>query len=448
MGRSAFPASWAITLGLVAACSSSSGGTSNREDGGSSSGARAGSSSGDGSSSGESIDGAEMTTAPVDGALDSETVMAPTDGGRPVEAASTDSACARSSSATAYDAIGTGTAASPYVLCTAAQVMSLATTPAAWKNAYRLGADVDMGSNGPASSAPFPTIGNDEHPFHGTFNGGGHVISNVRVSLPGASHVGFFGYLSGSATEVRSLTLAGGNVTGYASVGILAGGADRGARILGCATSGTVTGDDRVGGLLGSGSYGPVISSSRSDATVTATNVYSYAGGLAGLLSTGLFVYDSVAAGAVNGASSTGGLVGSTDSGAIYDSYSTAAVDSTDTMADGIGGFVGSVHGTIFQSCFATGDVTAAAGTTVGQFAGDAPYGTYTDDFVSSGASCTSGMASCGADPSARSAPVTQLQSRSMLPLSGWDFTRTWSLAGGSFPSLASKLFDETAWEG
>jgi hypothetical protein len=373
-------------------------------------------------------------------------VTAPTDGGPSIEASSPDASCAGASGPTTYNAIGMGTHASPYVLCNAAQLMSLAATQSAWKSSYRLGADIDLGSNGPTSSSPYTMIGVTKHPFTGTFDGGGHVISNVHVAMMNASDVGLFGYIAGTATEIRSLNVTGGDVLAYQNVGILVGRADNGARILGCASRGNAKADDRVGGLVGSATYGPTISSSWSSATVTATGSIALAGGLVGLMSNGLFIFNSFAAGAVNGANSTGGLVGGTDSGAVYNSFSSAAVASTSSSADGVGGFVGSVHGTIFQNCFATGSVMGAAAKTVNAFAGDAPYGTYTNNFVSSGSTCQTGSGACPTDPDAKAVALAQLQDKTQAPMSTWDFKSTWVAASGGYPTLGSTLFDATSW--
>jgi hypothetical protein len=394
------------------------------------------------------------STGPVT-SPDGSTSVVGTDGGEPavadaqvpLEATAPATACANNAGkASTYDAIGSGTAADPYVLCNPAQVVALSGAPTGWKFAFSLGADVDLGANGPTSAAPFQMIGTTDQPFTGTFDGGGHIVSNVQVSLPNAADVGFFGNVLGVAAEVRNLNITGASISGQQNVGILAGSLVRGARILGCSSQGTVQGTIRVGGVVGYGVYGPLISSSWSSATVTSTT--SFAGGLAGLLELGIFVFNSHSAGAVNGADHVGGLLGGTDSGGVYNSYSAAKVASTDATGGAVGGLVGSIGGTIYQDCFSTGDVTAnGSSTTVGRLFGDPEYGTFTDDFDLSTSMCQvhSGQ-SCPADP--KDETLAQLQDKTRVPLSAWDFTNIWTAGSGAAPTLHSTLFDARSWGG
>jgi hypothetical protein len=401
--------------------------------------AASGKSGGDAGVHGATGDGGSGT---VDaGQLDSSSGGGGSDeGGGGLEAAPPDVACTGASPASTYDALGSGTAASPYLLCNLPQLISLAAAPAAWKYAYRLGADLDL-----TGSASFTGIGNTQHPFNGTFQGGGHIVSNLSLASPTASDVGFFGVVLGGATVVSGVHLVGASVIGATNVGLLVGRCDDGARVLGSSSQGAVKGTVSVGGLVGSGTNGPVISSSWSSATVTSTGS---AGGLVGGLSQGAFIFNSYATGPVTGESSTGGLVGSIDSGGVYDSYATGDVTSTAASVDGVGGFVGAVHGTIYQNCLSIGDVTASTSTsTVGRFAGDAPYGTFTNDHDLSTSACQvrSGTA-CVDDGMGE--PLSQLQDPAGSTLSKWDLAHTWVTASGALPTLDSALFDPSAWDG
>lgn len=361
-----------------------------------------------------------------------------------IEGGSPDVACtAGGAQPTTYDAAGIGTLASPYILCNAAQLAQLSVTPSAWSAAFRLGSNIDLAGNGPGSSAPFTMIGTEKAPFAGTFDGNGHVVSNLKLSMPSATDVGFFGLILGGAAEVRDFNLVGANVAGGESVGILAGRCERGARVLGSSTQGTVTGNNYVGGLIGTGYYGAVVSSSWSSATVTGKDTSA---GLVGLDQQGLFIFNSYATGTVSANTNAGGLVGSTDSGGVYRSYSTATVTSTSAAGEGIGGLVGSAHGTIFEDCFAAGTVSAMVSGSVGRFGGDTPYGTFTNDFDLATSTCQAGASACAAD--SKSVPLAQLQDPTKLPLSGWDLAHTWKQSSGGFPSLSSALFSEETWNG
>jgi hypothetical protein len=394
---------------------------------------------------------ATMTPSP-DGST--PTGMTGTDGGPativdaqvPLEATAPTMACANDAGkASTYNAIGSGTAADPYVLCNPAQVVALSGTPAAWKFAFSLGADVDLAANGPSSASPFKTIGTTMQPFTGTFDGGGHIVSNAQVSTPNVDDVGFFGVVQGAAAEVRSLNITGASMSGQNDVGLLTGSLNRGARILGCSSQGTAQSLTRAGGLVGNGLNAPIISSSWSSATVTVSMFF--AGGLVGLISQGAFIYNSYAAGAVNGLHNIGGLLGGADSGAVYSSYSTATVTSTDAVGGAVGGLAGNVNGTIYQNCFATGDVVGnGSSTTVGRLFGDPEYGTFTNNFDLSTSKCqVSSGKSCPAD--AQGETLAQLQDKTRLPLSAWDFTTTWTGSGAN-PTLHSTLFDARSWDG
>ena len=66
---------------------------------------------------------------------------------------------------------------------------------------YRLTADLDLGGK------LWSPIGVDENtPFSGCFDGGGHTIRNFRIKAGNAVHSGFFGYISGQG-EVRNLRI-------------------------------------------------------------------------------------------------------------------------------------------------------------------------------------------------------------------------------------------------
>jgi hypothetical protein len=420
-------------LGLLGAgaCSSSGGANASKDGGG-----------GGGGSSGGS--GSDATTPEQDGSGSFRS-----DASLDIEASAPSSQCTMASSPTAYSAIGSGTAADPYILCNAAQLVALSGASTAWKLAFRLGADIDLSMNGPGSGSPFTMIGTAKVPFSGTFDGAGHVVSNLSLSSPSATDVGFFGLIQGGAAEVRSLNLVGANVVGSANVGILVGNSERGARILGCTTQGSVQGDNSVGGILGYGNLGPLVSSCASSASVKATGNNSWAGGIGGQLSQGVFIFNSYAIGDVTGNNNTGGLVGSIDSGGVFNSYATGTVTSTGATADGVGGFVGGVHGTIYQNCIATGDVVANTSVTmgVGRFAGEAPYGTFTHDSDLSTSKCQISPGQ-GCVDDKMGTTLADLQDATKLPLSAWDLKNTWASQSGQFPALHSALFDATAWDG
>lgn len=118
-------------------------------------------------------------------------------------------------------------------------------------------------------------IGNADIYFHGTFDGGGHVIRNLTINLPDSDYVGLFAKLGG---EVKRLGLENVSVTGKSFVGGLAGTCNN--RITQCFSSGFVIGYKYIGGLVGVLTNGRSISDSYSTANVNAE--IGYVGGFIG----------------------------------------------------------------------------------------------------------------------------------------------------------------------
>ncbi len=238
--------------------------------------------------------------------------------------------------------------------------------------------------------------------FTGTFDGQGHVVTDLFLDRPDADQVGLFGRI-GEDGMIHHLGLEAASVTGAASptgstnVGGLVGrneGAVSHCRVAAVVTgtaasahdivyvgglagynggtvsesyaTGAVTGDRYVGGLAGYN--GGTVSESYATGAVEGTGYSFWLGGLVGDNSG--TVSQSYATGAVTGESSVGGLVGANSYGTVSDCYATGAVTGS---GDYVGGLVGSNHyGTVSQ-CYATGAVTGER--TVGGLVGNS-YGT------------------------------------------------------------------------
>ncbi len=155
--------------------------------------------------------------------------------------------------------------------------------------------------------------------------------------LVGRSH----GTISDSSSTVDIIAPAGTAVGGL--VGTLSGWVDEGA------SSGRVEGNADVGGLVGAVEENGTIENSQSSSDVDGANHNT--GGLVGILEGE--VSDSESSGSVNGAISTGGLVGLVASeGSILRSWSSSDVNGTNF----VGGLAGDVNGDIVQT-YATGEV-------------------------------------------------------------------------------------------
>ena len=233
---------------------------------------------------------------------------------------------------------------------------------------YELVADLDLDSNGNGAAdagdeywnngSGWVPIGEVQTPFSGTFNGGGHTVSNLFISRPTESAVGLFGSAAGS---IEAVGLVEVDVHGDADVGGLVG-----------ATSGQVRDSFATGQVAGSHAVG-------------------------GLVGRGGVVERSYAAVKVEGESAVGGLVGEGSFFArILSSYASGTV-----IITGGGSTAGSLHGTnsgVSRFSYATGQVIGTAGggltgasyygvrdsywdlTTAGQEGSDEPGGRTTAD--------------------------------------------------------------------
>ena len=108
---------------------------------------------------------------------------------------------------------GAGTASSPYQLKTPNDLDMLSQSVADGESYagkyFSVTGDIDMGT----SARSYCPIGNEGSSFEGTFDGGNHTISNLKIAGDGFYDQGLFGYVGANAT-VKNIKLAGVNITG------------------------------------------------------------------------------------------------------------------------------------------------------------------------------------------------------------------------------------------
>ena len=102
---------------------------------------------------------------------------------------------------------GTGTSGDPFLISTPGQLQRLRDTSADWNDTVKLASDIDMSSGG--SDCVWATTIGDANPssWTGTFDGGGHVVSGLDISVT-SGFAGFIGYL-GSGGAIRDLGFTG-----------------------------------------------------------------------------------------------------------------------------------------------------------------------------------------------------------------------------------------------
>ncbi len=195
-------------------------------------------------------------------------------------------------------------------------------------------------------------------PFLGTFDGGNHSISNMKIDRNSDASgtdesLGLFGYATAFPSRgatLKNISVLNVSVTGYTKLGGLVGNLHFGT-IINCHTSGEVIGNTHLGGLAGDAFNSEIISSS-SSANLNGSGPYSSsAGGLVGAIATGKISY-SFATGNVVGVENVGGLAGdASQNAAIKNCYARGSVSGTNY----VGGLIGWGRGGTTENSYATG---------------------------------------------------------------------------------------------
>jgi hypothetical protein len=253
---------------------------------------------------------------------------------------------------------GDGSAGTPYLICTAAQLDEVRNHLA---DSFKLMQDVDLAG----LAETFLPIGSSGSPFTGTFDGNGfRVLNFIYTTDSGSDFIGLFSAVTGT---IRNLGVMDADVEGRERVGALVGYTDSGAVIENSYATGQVVGGMNTGGGTG-GLVGALTSATVSDcyADVDVSASGNWVGGLVGESKDGS-VTDSFALGATAGEVNVGGLIGYSWSTAdIQDSYAFGEV-SGDQQVGGLAGEI-SGSGTIERD-FAEGSVSST-GSGAGGFAG------------------------------------------------------------------------------
>lgn len=116
-----------------------------------------------------------------------------------------------------------------------------------------LAADITLPTvaEGESNWTPIGTYDHYYNRYTGTFDGGGHTITELTINQSGTDHVGLFGCIGGRGT-VKNLTLENVNIIGHDNVGGVVGSTDYdSSTVTDCTVSGTVSGNSNVGGVVG-----------------------------------------------------------------------------------------------------------------------------------------------------------------------------------------------------
>ena len=265
-----------------------------------------------------------------------------------------------------------------------------------------LTADIQLNSVGSTSNKWIP-IGTNTNPYCGMFDGNGHTVSGVCVTVD-YNGAGFFGcvaypentdeivdvspeYIVGTREyNIKNLKIVDASVSGKQNVGGIVGYASN-AGLLNCSFSGTVTGTEnsvggiagwvcassvvseccstgvvtghqRTGGVVGYASGNAVITKCYSNAPVTG---YTNVGGIVGTLSSASAV-GAFFLGSVTAKNRAGGLAGYSAFGTLKSAYAVSEITSTDAAAADLGGAVGVIYGGTYASVFYDFEISGVDG--------------------------------------------------------------------------------------
>ena len=233
---------------------------------------------------------------------------------------------------------GEGTAANPYKIQNVDDLKLLAenvNNGEAYANTYfKLTANIDL--NNEPNWTP---IGTEDTLFQGTFDGGGHQITNLKIGK--REYGGLFGNVWGATIQNCNVT---GEVNGYNYSGGIVGYANNNTHILNCSFQGNVEGDgEERGGIVGSTSIGCDVSGCFVTGTVTGGNcVGGIAGNGVGTIKNCYALADVTAAG-----DSAGGIAGYAYNLSIENCYYSGKGSSNGNA----GGIAGIARNSEIQNC-------------------------------------------------------------------------------------------------
>jgi len=217
---------------------------------------------------------------------------------------------------------GDGRLSNPYVVTTVWELQNVTNDLSAH---YILGNDIDAtitySWNGGEGFVPIA------QGFHGSFNGDGHVITNLTINLPSTTYVGLFAHAQNGAL-IHSVGLEGVNFVGNIFVGGIVGLLTTGSKIYSSYSTGEILANTQLGGGLVGRAYNGYIDDCYSQCNVSG----AYIGGLVGELSSSAYINKSYSTGSVSGTGLVGGLVGSISTSVVNASfYDTTTSGQSDT---------------------------------------------------------------------------------------------------------------------
>ncbi|MHC4621267.1 MAG: GLUG motif-containing protein, partial [Planctomycetota bacterium] len=307
---------------------------------------------------------------------------------------------------------GNGTAANPYQIATAEQLLSIGWNLELLDKRFVLTSDIDL-SGYICRVAPIAPFG---LPFTGTFDGRGHEVESARIHGKSSDmFLGLFG-TAGHRSLIQDVIVKNASVSGGFLVGGLAGECT--GDVTDCHVSGSVSGIGPVGGVLGMFISADAVNLGSRGSVSGSYDV----GGLVGY-NMASNIWKCCSESSVAGRYAVGGLVGNY-TGSLQDSYARGDVTGSDD-SERVGGLVGFCERhdlSKVTNCYAAGTVDGNdhVGGLVGHTWPDVVYancfwdGDVNPDLNSIGNSD---------DASVIKSTTAQMQTESTFTSAGWDFT-------------------------
>jgi hypothetical protein len=252
---------------------------------------------------------------------------------------------------------GGGTTDSPLEITTAAQLAEIATLVNARPNGLELflfnnaSAHVTVELKNDIDLSAYTTeegwvpIGGKDNRFNGTFDGGGHKVTNLTIQRINTDYQGFFGCIGSSGT-IKNLGVVDASITGAQYIGGVVGKV-HGGTVKNCYSSGRISMDyfssSCVGGVAGSVEGDGMIENCYSTATVGGTRIV---GGVVGFLDASGTVQNCYSIGSIgigdirNSRQHSGGIVGYSHNGVVKNCAALNSLVFSDSTVGRVVGYI------------------------------------------------------------------------------------------------------------
>ncbi len=237
--------------------------------------------------------------------------------------------------------------------------------------------------NGGKGFKSIGSIGEEENPFTGKFDGLDYNIFGLTINRDEEENVGLFGYTDGAT--INNVTLVAGNITGGDNVGSVVGYA-KNTNISNVTNSVEVSGNSNVGGVVGKFESEDGSNELKNIVNIGVTKGYASVGGIAGNMNGGKLTGQSYNLGAVTGidkkgvnsqlddySHDIGGLVGSAANAQLGDGKTQIFNQLNITGGYNVGGIAGRINdekgkaASSIKNAVNNGDVLAV-GYTMGEY--------------------------------------------------------------------------------